>query len=671
MKKYGKITIGSGTMKKINKLAFNTVILSVIIFIIEIIFKIISHQNLIDFSIIRILLSSIFLGLIIAYIELFLKDQTAKKINILLTILISIYAFAQVGFRNFIGVYFSFNISSQAKAVTSYIIDFFKSFYWYYYLLIIPLLLIILFYKLVNKKRIKIKIENNDTRLRSSVILVSFLLVIGFLYYLTISLNIFQNQLQTIKNKDLFNYPSNPTIAIKQFGNTVYGLLDIKSIFIQSNNEIIDTHPFAYNNDDNNADDQEWKELIANEEDLVLNSLNQYFINNKKTTANSYTGLFENKNLIVIMMESVNDIFINEELYPNFYRLVNNGYYFKNNYSPRNSCATGNNELSGMIGLFSVYNKCTANVYSNNLYPESIFNLFNNKGYNTLSMHDYNERYYQRRQIHANMGSGNYYDVDDLKLEYNTKYDEWASDEEFMMEVVKKLKAYKSSDKFMMWLTTVTSHQPYGSSLYGDKYLYLLENEKYNNYDIKLKRYMSKLKVLDEGLGVLLNGLEKQNKLDNTVIILYGDHYPYGLSTNILKEALPYSIDEKYEVERVPFVIWSNDIEATTFNQWTSYINVTPTVANLFNLDYDSRYYVGDDLFSNTYQSMTIFADSSWKNEIGFYDASNNNMTYYGNKNYTIEDLIKINQQIEDKIKYSNLAIQHDYFNYLNSKLKK
>ena len=180
---------------------------------------------------------------------------------------------------------------------------------------------------------------------------------------------------------------------------------------------------------------------------------------------------------------------------------------------------------------------------------------------------------------------------------------------------------------------------------------------------------MSKLKVLDDGLGVLLEGLESQGKLEDTVIVLYGDHYPYGLSNSVLETALPYSIEEKYENERVPFVIWSNDIEATTYTEYTSYVNILPTIANLFNLDFDSRYYTGTDLFSNLYESLVVFADGSWKNEKAFYDAYTGNITYYGNEEYTIEEIIEINQMVENKIKYSNLAIQHDYFNYLYNAL--
>ena len=660
-------------LKKIqNKYIYNTIILSISMFLIEIIFKLVNNQNIFTISSLRILISSICLSLIISFFELFIKDKFVPKLNILLIGLITLYSILQAGFNNFIGVYISFNVSSQAGAVFSYIFDFFKSFYWYYYLILLPFILLIVYYELINRQKIKIDVSKDSNKFKNLLVFVSLFLVFDFIYNVSITLDIFQNKFQTISNQELFKNPNNPSIAIREFGTTMYAFLDIKNLFINNEDEEITSNKPTYNQEENiKVDDTKWLELIENEDNLALNYLNNYFINNKITGENSYTGMFEDKNLIVIMMESVNDIFINEDLYPNFYKLLSEGYYFKNNYSPRNSCATGNNELSGMIGLYSIYNKCTANAYSSNLYPESIFNLFNNKGYKTTSMHNYTEKYYERREIHTNMGSGRYFDVDDLKLSYNTKDEEWSSDEEFMKEVIKILNEYENDEKFMTWLTTVTSHQPYGSSTYGNKYLYLFEGAEYDDYNIKLKRYMSKLKVLDDGLGVLIKGLEEQEKLENTVIVLYGDHYPYGLSNNILKEALPYSIDEKYENERVPFVIWSNDLEATTFTEYTSYVNVLPTIANLFNLNFDSRYYTGLDLFSSEYESITVFADGSWKNEEAFYDASSSKITYYTNKEYSLKEIIEINQKVADKIKYSNLAIQHDYFNYLNQNLKK
>ena len=657
-------------MKKLSVFIYNTILLFIPWFLIEIIFKLVSIINLLDISTIRILLSTLFLSIIVSFIQLFVKDKVKKIINLTLIFIISFYALLQVGLNNFIGVYISFNVSSQTGAVLSYIFDFIKSLHWYYYFLLFPFIFLLIYYKLLDKKIIKIKIDNKFDKLKVSIQGISYLLVIGFLFYLTITLPSLQNELQIKSNKDLFHYPSNPTIAMKQFGPSVYSILDFKSLFIKETNEIKKTN-YSYHQKNNNLDDQEWINIMNQEEDLMLKDLHYYFINNKVNNKNSYTGLFENKNVIVIMMESVNDIFINKELYPNFYKLLNTGFYYKNNYSPRNSCSTGNNELSGMIGLYSIYSECTANTYSDNIYPESIFNLFKNKGYKTTSMHDYTEQFYQRRKIHTNVGSEKYYDVDDLKLTYKTKDEMWASDEEFMTKVVNILSNYNKNDRFMTWLTTVTSHQPYGDSLYGNKYLDLLDDDKYKNYDMKVKRYMSKLKVLDNGLGILLDGLASQGKLDDTVIVLFGDHYPYGISSPLLETAIPYSVEEKYELERVPFVIWSNDIEATTFNQYTSYINLTPTLANLFNLDYDSRYYTGEDLFANDYQSIVVLADASWKNEYAFYDASTSTISYYKDKTYSKEEILKINEIVEKKIYYSNLAIRFDYFNKLNDKLKK
>src|SRR5574344_2670090 len=127
-------------------------------------------------------------------------------------------------------------------------------------------------------------------------------------------------------------------------------------------------------------------------------------------------------------MESTNDIAINEEEYPNIYKLYSEGIHFNNNYSPRNNCSTGNNEMTVMTSLFTINNTCTANTYKKKTYFESIFNLFNNAGYQTSSYHDYAEYYYDRKTIHPNMGSMHYYNVVDLGIRWTSEYKEWPSD---------------------------------------------------------------------------------------------------------------------------------------------------------------------------------------------------------------------------------------------------
>ena len=112
-----------------------------------------------------------------------------------------------------------------------------------------------------------------------------------------------------------------------------------------------------------------------------------------------------------------------------------------------------------------------------------LFNLFNDKGYVTTSMHDFTEWYYYRSTIHKNMGSGKFYGANDLKIKTAGYYGEWPSDVEFFEKAFDIVLNDNSDAPWMTWLTTVTSHQPYSSSSeYGDKYLSLFKNLKVSKF---------------------------------------------------------------------------------------------------------------------------------------------------------------------------------------------
>jgi len=665
---------------KNKNILLNFLINFVFIFLIEIIFKIVNKFNLLDWSILRIILSSFIISFLISNIEYFINKKTIKYINIVLILIFTIYAIIQTGFNKYIGVFMSLGTSSQFGAVIDYIGEFILSFKWYYYLISIPFVILIVYYIFFNKKIInKFKISNeknnykllNKRKFINNIIfnLIILLFSIG-IYTSTLFIPFMQNKIQTASNKELFISLSIPSTAIKEFGIITYGILDIKNYFcpveIVSNYDL-DTGVKENVNRIRKFDDTKWEELIENETNVTLNTLNKYFINNEISDINAYTGMFKNKNLIVIMLESTNDIIINERDYPNFYKMYNDGWKWVNNYSPRNSCSTGNNEMSGMISLYSIYNTCTANNFKNNKYFQSIFNMFRNENYYAFSAHNYLEHYYDRSVIHTNMGSEIYYGVEDLGIDYSSLYKNWSSDEDFMESVLDILDGIDKNKNFITWLTTVSSHQPYSySSTEGDKYLSL-----YEDLDIKmdLKRYKSKLKILDNGLGILIKGLKEKGILDDTVIVMFGDHYPYGLSTDTINSVLQYDTNVDYEAERVPFVIYNTELESKSFNEYTSYINILPTLLNLFDISYDPRLYVGNDLLSKEYESLVVFADGSWKNEIAYFNASTSAIEYYTDKEYTTDELKEINSKIDMKMKMSSLAIKNNYFEYLNKNL--
>ena len=656
-----------------NRILKNYVLLMVSFLIIEIIFRIIEQIPIIHYSSLRIFLGLNILALFFGYLLSFLPKIIAKFGNILLVLIASIYSVLELGFHNFLGVYASISTNTQLGAVTSYIKDFLGSFKWSYFLLFIPFILLVLYYILLDKKvNLDLpKYKKTKIVILKKLIPVVLLLSFSVLYYGSLKLPFMQDKTEASSAYEIFLKPTNASLAIRNFGILGYGLLDIKEYFFPGDvTHTIEIDPDSIQSEakitvQSAIDNDTWLGLIDEETDEELNTLNKYFISNVASTTNEYTGLLEGKNVIVIMVESGNDILLNEEYYPNIARLTKNGYTFINNYSPRNVCSTGNNEMSAMISLYSINNNCTANVYQDNTYFESIFNLFKDANYNTNSFHDHYDEYYARDIIHKNMGSDAYYNAIDLDLDFKYSYGSWASDEELMENYLKYLRDNDLSKPFMSFITTVTSHQPYNGSGYGKAYADLFPEE----YPDELKYYMSKLKVVDNAIGILLEGLDSLNILDDTVIVLFGDHYPYAIEPDTLNLELDYDATLDSNADQVPLIIYNSELEEKEFLQYTSYINLTPTLANLFNLKFDSRLYMGLDALSSEYDSLVIFPDGSWKNENAYYNASTSKISYYTKNMYTDEEILAINSKVRLKLEMSSLAIRRNYFSYLNKSL--
>lgn len=659
-------------------------------FSVEIIFKVVLKMPILDWSLLRIFIANNFISLFLSFIYSFLGHKGSNILTIITCFAISIYAIVQAGFYNFLGVIVSIGTKSQLGAVKDYIKEYIDSFLPSFYLILIPLCLVIIYFILIDRKitisqknekisfadkfnTVNYKKMEQDKILKANKKIVNIerigavvlCFLMGVLFYKSLTVSFMQNELQVKTNKELFSLPDMPNLAAVQFGVTSYGLIDVKSSFMPKYNneqEVINySKPIQEINDYTRyIDDTSWEAWAKETNNKTYQNLNNYYLSKPITEKNEYTGMLKGKNLIVIMMESTNTIIMNEEYFPNITKLAKNGWYFNNAFSPRNSCSTGNNEMSGMVSLFTINNTCTANTYKDNVYPHAIFNLFNKQNYNTMSFHDYTEQYYYRKTIHPNMGSGKYYNAIDLKIDYNSVYEEWPSDVILMKKVLEKI---DSKQPFMTWVTSVSAHQPYTvPSELGDLNVDLFKN---TDYDISLKRYMSKLKVFDDSIGTLINGLEKKGILDDTVIVLYADHYPYGLTNNTLNQYFDYDVKENNEVDRTPFIIYNSELTPKTFNEYTSYMNILPTIANLFDLDYDPRLYSGYDVLSKDYPNRVVFADGSWQDDVAFYNATTGKISYYTDKTYSVDFIKQVNEDINTNIKMANMAITSDYFNAL------
>ena len=172
---------------------------------------------------------------------------------------------------------------------------------------------------------------------------------------------------------------------------------------------------------------------------------------------------------------------------------------------------------------------------------------------------------------------------------------------------------------------------------------------------------------LDKMLETLITKLEESGELEDTVIALVGDHYPYTLSIDEMNEMSSYKKDATIEVNHSNFILWNSEMtEPIVVDKVGSQIDVLPTILNLFGVEYDSRLIVGQDILSD-YEGIAIFSNRSWVTDYGSYDSSTKKFTLKQGKELENEEeyIERINNRVANSVSISKMIITTDYYSYI------
>ena len=173
--------------------------------------------------------------------------------------------------------------------------------------------------------------------------------------------------------------------------------------------------------------------------------------------------------------------------------------------------------------------------------------------------------------------------------------------------------------------------------------------------------YIGAQMELDKALESLIKKLDENGVLENTVIALVGDHYPYELTFDEINEVSSYEKDSIIEVNRSNFILWNSEMDSINVKKVGSQIDVIPTIYNLFGIDYDSRLFIGNDILS-TEPGLAIFANRSWVSDYGTYYSNTKEFILKKGKKVDDEYVDKMNQIVNNKINMSNLIITENYY---------
>ena len=396
-----------------------------------------------------------------------------------------------------------------------------------------------------------------------------------------------------------------------------------------------------------------------NGEDLEF--LHEVYENTTIHEKNEYTGMFEGKNVIFLQLEGIDSWLLNSENMPNLYGMLNNSIVFENHYSYYNGGgSTFNSELAVNTGFITPISY-TRNAYTlnTNLYNDSLPKLLKNEGYSTNVFHMNTGEFYSRKINYLNWGYDNYYGL----LDENTYTDvSYELDRELILDEGFYEKMFKQEGPFMNYIITYTPHTPFtvtsemgkllAQKVYGDEEIPDLSEEESARLFAEETDYM---------VGLLLQALEDNDLMDNTVIVAYADHYLYTLNDKTILDK--YKETDNNLINYTPFFVWSNDMEQIKVEKVNSQIDILPTVLNLFGIEYIEEYYIGNDVFDNDYSGYAFFSDYSWydgniyvENGMAVND-ENANESYVNEMNTLINRLIQQN----------DLTLKYDYFRRIDN----
>lgn len=583
-------------------------------------------------------------------ISLGFKKKIGKIIYLIINILFLIMFLTNNVYFSMTKTFFDFNLLESASEGAPYILDTLKNANKLVYLALIFIIILIV----TGYKKIPYKTKNNNKVLISTILL--------FLIIHTITPNTLGKANSELtwsswrNPRNIYNSFNDNNKSLKVSGLYEYTIRNFYVTFLKS-------------------------EAEENSEDIEF--LNLAF-ENKDTPKNKYTGIFKNKNLIFVQLEGLDSWLLTEEDTPTLSKMKNNAYNFNNHFSYYNGGgSTFNSEFAVNTGFITPLSY-TQNAYTfnKNHFPYSMAHIFKENGYSVNAFHMNKGEYYSRTTNYRNWGYDHYYGLIDL-FEYDD--DSYMLDRELVLNEEFNKLLFPEDTKFVDYIIAYSSHLPFTNTKGVCKMLYDLDHaepepteEPSSSSDIETKETTviertpmteeecarRQAKETDYMLELLLQNLEEKNLIDDTIIVVFTDHYLYTIEDKTILDK--YKETSNNLINKTPFFIWSKDTKKTNINKVTSQLNILPTVLNLYGISYNPNNYIGTDALDPNYEGIVFFSDYSWYDGNVYVE----NAEVTNNKSISYDSLEAKNYYVSNITKKNDLALKFNYFKKKNNEDK-
>ena len=624
----------------------------------ELIYKVFILKNVLTTNTLSVILFSIPWIIIFSIITSIFNEKVNKVLTIILSFTIMLITLAQIVYYNFYNSIFSF---LSLTTGTGQVLEFYEMIIsvilrvWYIFVLIlVPFILFIIF-----KNKI-FNFNRNNYKYMLSFIAILLLSLLGIFIVVKKDNKGFYS-LQRL----LFKTHA-PMLTIDKTGLLTMEMIDIERYIFGFTEDVYDENINKVNQKEEivkpieyNKTDIDFDKLISKETNETIKNMHEYFKNIDASNKNDYTGLFKGKNLIFITAEAFDTIALSEELTPTLYKMANNSFIFNNYYQPLYPVSTSDGEYMNLTSLIPKEGVWSFSKSSKISMPYGIGNIFKKDGYVTYGFHNHNYKYYDRDKSHKNIGLTYYGCGNGLEKKMNCKH--WPNSDKEMIDATTNY--YIDNDKFMTYYMTVSGHLNYNFN--GNNMAYRNKDKVKNlPYSKAVKAYYATQIELDKAMESLLKELESKNKLNDTLIVIAPDHYPYGLTTKQMNEVSTIDRSDKFEKFHTTLIMYNPNIEKTEVNKVISSIDILPTIYNLYGIEYDSRLLIGRDIFSDN-EHIVILSDRSWITDKGRYNSVTKKFTNNTDEVIDEDYINRINTIVNQKYSMSSLVLSNNYYKKL------
>ena len=378
--------------------------------------------------------------------------------------------------------------------------------------------------------------------------------------------------------------------------------------------------------------------------------IDAYFEEKPDHIGNEYTGILEGKNVIAVMLESIDDWLITPEVMPTLHSMMEGGINFTNLYTPDYASGyTFNTEFAFNLGVYPYSNGNVSYALSRSSFPYSIAGMFASQGYNANSFHEGEPDFYNRGPMHNAFGFQIYHCYRDYPVTGVSVHDDT-----FLPKNDVLWAAMTENEPFYSFVITYTAHLPYAQ----DEFTVWARNQfpEYNGYGEELSGLYAKARITDEMFRLMLERLEAEGKLEDTVFVCYTDHYSYGLQD---KDLLQQKSEEAGSaiLEKTPAFIWWLGCEGVQIDKVCQTVDLAPTVMNLFGMEVPKNL-MGSDILDDSYSGYAIFPYTTW--------ITNGTYVKYGevqwNESMTDEEIQQMNAFVQRYYYINDSILDADYY---------